>query len=234
MTTALELISSSLRLANILGEGQTASADQGSNALEVLNDLLDALNVDSLALYQTTNDQVLTVPGQSLYTIGTGGNWTVDRPVQINSAYIDFNGVSFPVAEVNQDEYNLITLKGMQGAFIPRFFLYLNTFPLGTLTLWPTPSQALTFTMSVDRVLANVPLLATSLTLPPGYKKMLRALLAVELCPEYGREPSPTLAKMARESLAAVKRSNHVPVVSEYDPSIIGAPAGLAAFLSGY
>ena len=64
------------------------SAQQSADALVTLNDLLDTFNLDSLALYQTTVDTVTLVPGQSVYTMGTGGDSTVDRPAQINSAYV--------------------------------------------------------------------------------------------------------------------------------------------------
>jgi len=232
MATALDLITRALTLANILGEGQTPSAQQANDALATLNDLIDSWNTDSLILYQTTNDTVTTVPGQATYTVGATGNWAVDRPAQVNSAYIDYLGVSFPVTEINQDEYNLITLKGMTQV-LPRFFLYLNTYPNGTLTLWPAPQQALSFTMAVDRVLSAVTL-ATVISYPPGYAKALRYCLAADLCPEYGKPVPPDVARTAKEAKADIKRANHTPTVSEYDASIVNAPGGLAAFLSGF
>lgn len=233
MGTAADMITRAMRLANILGEGQTPSGDQSTNALSTLNEMLSAWNLDDLMLYQTTNDVVATVIGQSVYTVGTGGDWSVDRPVQINSMYQVYQGVSFPVDEVNQDEYNQITLKTLTQP-LQRFFLYLNTHPLGTCTLWPTPTTVNAVYISVNRVLANIATLATTITLPPGYDRAVRANLAVELCPEYGREPQPSLAKAAKESKADIKRANHVPVLSEYDSALIPAPGGLAAFLSGY
>lgn len=233
MTAAIDYITRSLKLANILGEGQVPSAEQASDALATLNDMLQAWTLDSLMVYQTTNDVATLVPGQATYTVGPGGDINFDRPVQINSAFVEYQGVSFPVFEVNQDEYNLITLKGMQ-QILPRFFLYLNTDPLGTLTLWPTPTQQLQFTFSVDRVLSVVPSTATDLVFPPGYSKAIRANLALELCNEYGKEPPPTLQRMAAESKADVKRANRVPTVMQFDPNLIGAPGGLAGFLSGF
>lgn len=232
MTTARDLIASALRLANILGEGQSPSADQASQGLETLNDILSGWNTDSLVLYSADNDQVALVPGQATYTIGAGGNFNVDRPVHFNSMYCVYNGVSFPIAEVNQDEYNLITNKGLSQQ-LPRFFLYVADFPLGSVTFWPAPSEALQVFFSADRVLSDLTL-DTVLSFPPGYRKALRAALAVELLPEYGQEPSPTLREMARTSKADIKRGNHVSVVSEYDPALIGPPSGIAAFLAGY
>ena len=101
------------------------------------------------------------------------------------------------------------------------------------LTFWPTPSEALQLSISVDRVISDLTL-ATVLSFPPGYRKALRAALACELCPEYGREPSPSLVEMAKTSKADIKRANHVSVVAEYDPALVGPPSGIAAFLAGY
>jgi hypothetical protein len=233
MATAQDYITRAMKLANILGEGQTPSSEQASGALDTLNEMLQAWNLDGLMVYQTTNDQVTMVPNQSVYTIGSGGNFAVDRPVSINSMYQDYQGVSYPIREINQDEYNLITLKTLTQPIV-NFFLYVNTDPLGTITLWPTPTVANTLYLSVDRVLSTVASLATTIAFPPGYARAIRANLAVELCPEYGREPSRTLAKAASESKADIRRANHVPVVAEFDSALIGAPSGLAAFLSGY
>jgi hypothetical protein len=235
VTTATELIQSALRLANILGEGQTASADQASTALDALNDILGQLSLDSMSLYATDNNTVATVANQGTYTIGTGGDWAVERPTSINSAYVIYQGVSYRVTEINQDEYNeQVTLKSLQGSYIPRYFKYLNTFPLGTLTLWPSPAQVLSFVFSCDRVLTEIPTLGTTLVLPPGYRPMLRSALAVSQCIEYGLPISASLQRMATDSLANVKRGNHIPVVAEYDPALLSAPAGLASFLAGY
>jgi hypothetical protein len=232
MATTEDLITRALRLANIVGEGQTPSPEQTGDALSTLNDMVDAWNLDSLMVYQTTSDQVTLIPGQGTYTVGSGANFDIQRPVRINSAYVIYQGVSFPLDEINADEYSKITLKGFEQT-LPRFFLYLNTYPSGTLTLWPAPTLAIPLVLACDRVVAAFAL-GDTLSLAPGYSKALRANLAMELCPEYGREPSASLAKMARESKADIKRANYVPVVASFDTAIVGAPGGLAGFLSGY
>ena len=231
--SASDLIVSSFKLATIIGEGQTLSGEQSINGLQTLNDMLGAWNLDDLMLWQTDNTTVTLVPGQSFYTVGASANFDMDRPVQINSMYVTYQGVSFQVFQVNQDEYNLITLKGMT-QILPRFFLYVNDSPMGHLTLWPIPQAVMSLTIAVNRLITDIPTLATQISVPPGYRKCLRANLAVELCPEYGREPSQTLAKMAQASKADVKRANVVSVVAEYDPFLLNAPGGLAGFLSGY
>lgn len=233
MATAHDMIVRAMKLALVLGEGETPSAEQAVDALATLNDMLQGWNLNSLAVYQSVSETFNLVPLQSTYTIGAGANFNTSRPVRINSMYVTYQGVSYPVEAINQDEYDSLTLKSMRQT-LPAMFLYRNTDPAGTLTLWPAPDQALPLTISADRVLTEITSLAATLAFPPGYAKAIRSNLALELSPEYGREPTSGLVKMARESLAEVKRANRTPVYAEYDPALIGSPSGLAAFLSGW
>jgi hypothetical protein len=233
MATVQDLISGSLRLANILGEGQTASGEQAANALTTLNDMITAWNLDGLMLYGTTASTGTLVAGQDTYTVGTGGQFNFDRPVRITSMYQVYQGISFQIAETSYEEYSQITLKTLQQP-ITRFYVYVNTAPLGTLIFWPVPNSANVVTMTDDRVISEFASLATTLTFPPGYNRALRANLAMELCPEYGKEPSPSLVKMAAESKSDIRKANWTQTAAEFDSSLIGAPSGLAGFLSGY
>jgi len=232
MAFAGSLVTSALRLLGVIGENQSPSPEQMADGIDTLNDFIDALNLDSLAVYQTTNDQVTTVPGQGVYTVGPGGNFNVDRPVQINAAYVDYQGVSFQLDETTQEEFNLITLKTMSQV-LPRFFLYLNTFPLGTLQLWPVPSAAITLSLTVDRVIGAIAATDT-LSLAPGYSKMFKFNLARELASQFNMPVSQDVMRIAKESLADIKRANRTPAVASYDTALVNRTTGLAGFLSGY
>lgn len=230
--TAQDLISRALRLAGIIGESEVPTAAMNADALDTLNDLIDQWNTDGLMLFQTTNDTFNLIPGKDTYTIGPGGDFNDVRPVQVNSAFVEYQGVSFPLYQQNQEEFNLITLKSQQQV-LPRFWLYLNTAPLGTLQIWPVPSLAMPLTLTMQRVLPPLTL-ASTIDYPPGYAKALRYGLAVELLPEYGMQPSPLLIEMARSSKATIKRANYVNTVASYDPTLVGPQGGIAGFLSGY
>ena len=216
--TALELINRSLKLCGVLGEGQTASAEQAEDALSSLNDILDQMNTDGLSVYAEANDAAVTVASQTTYTVGTGGDWPITRPVSISSLYVDWQGVSYPVQEVNQDQWNTLLFKAQPG-ILPSYFLYVNDYPLGLLSLWPVPMQAIPVALATNTSLPALTL-ATVLSLAPGYAKYLRFALAVDLAPEYGVASNPVVIKGAQAALADIKRANRVSTLLTYDPAI--------------
>ena len=220
MAMYLDLITRSMRLAGIIGEAELPSSEQANDALATLNDMRSALNTQSNGLYQTANDQATLIPGQATYMVGIGGDFAIDRPSRVTDAYVEYQGVSFPVCETTQEEYNKITLKAQPG-ILPRFYLYLNSHPLGALTLWPVPSQAITLYMTAGLVLPPVTLL-TVISVPPGYEKAWRFELACDLCIEYGKEPSPMLYKKATEAAADIKRNNWTSNPAGFDPQLTG------------
>jgi hypothetical protein len=54
MTTAIELINSALRLSNVIDENETASAEQGVQGLQSLNDLMGQWDRDGIRLGWST------------------------------------------------------------------------------------------------------------------------------------------------------------------------------------
>lgn len=232
MAKASSLVTAALRLLGVIGENQSPSPEQMTDGMDVLNDFIDAMNLDSLAVYQTTNDQVTLVPGQGTYTIGSGGDFNLPRPVQITAAYVDYQGVSFPLDETTQEEFNLITIKAMT-QILPRFFLYLNTYPLGTLQLWPVPSAAINLNVTVDRIITSLAA-NDDLSLAPGYSKLFKFNLAKDLAPQFNVPLSQDIARIAKESMADVKRANRTPAMASFDSALTSRQVGLAGFISGY
>jgi hypothetical protein len=233
MTTALSFIQRSLRLANVVGDGQTPSSEDAANGLEWLNDMLDSWSAESLMVYAQVPDVVTLTAGQSVYTIGAGGDFNIARPVRLRSVTQTVQGVTFPVDIINQDEYDTITLRTLTQQ-LTRYVLYTNSAPLGTLTFWPTPSATISATLWSDEVLSSVPSLTTDLVFPPGYSEAIRTNLALRFCMEYGLRPSAETVALAAAGRARIKKANRTPTVSEYDTALIGAPGGIAGFLAGY
>jgi hypothetical protein len=223
-TTALALIRSGLALTNAVGQDQTLTSDEVQTGLDVFNDVLEQWSLDNLSLYNTANQTFSTVATQATYTIGPGGNWNSDRPVYIaDPAYVTYQGVSFQVKPITQEDYNRIGLK-TQPNIISQWFLYVNEDPLGLITLWPVPSQAVDITFSINRILTAVSTAGATIAFPPGYAKAFVYTLAVELAPRFGKKMRdyPDILSIQRQALGDIKRSNDGPIMLQYDAATLG------------
>lgn len=232
MTTARDLIKSSMRLATILASGESPTGDELNDGLKVLNDLLENWSTERLTVWSRDNASFATSVGVETYTIGTGATWNTDRPIRIAATcYMRVNGTDFPMSQWGQAEYDQVAVKSTGG--IPERFLYVNDYPLGSVTLYPVPSQAMTAVLSIDRVLTFPLTLATVLAYPPGYEKALRFALAANLAPEFGIVLPADVAAIARSCKADIKRANKVRVLSAFDPALQGDPC-FAYWQRGY
>lgn len=223
MSSALDLIQSSMRLATVLASGETATADEATDGLKALNDILENWSLENLSVWQTNNQSFALSPNVSSYTIGPGGAFDTTRPIRTGSAFVRVSGSDFPVTEWGLDEYNAVAVKTVGG--IPQRYVYLNEYPLGQIILYPVPAVASTLFISIDKLLTFPVALATVLAYPPGYERALRYALAVNLAPEYGVVPPPAVAAIATASKADLKRANKKRVVSAYDQTLMGQPA---------
>lgn len=230
-TTAIDLITGAMRLIGVLAVGETPTADEADGALDALNDVLETWSTENLAVYGSSNATFNTVGGQAVYTIGPGGSWNADRPQDINDAYCTVQGVDFPVGIWGQEEYNSVGLKTMQQPIIERL-LYVNENPLGKVTLFPVPSQAIPITLTMNRILTSVPTLATTMVLPPGYMLAIKHALAILLAPDYGRIVTQEVTDTAKMSKANIKRANKTKRVASFDSALL--PDGPAIWQRGY
>ncbi len=222
MSTALELIESSMRLATVLASGETATADEANDGLKTLNDLLENWSLENLTVWQGNNEQFALTPGVANYTIGPGGDFNTTRPIRIGASFTRVNGSDFPLIQWGLDEYNAVSVKTVGG--IPEQYVYLNEYPLGEIILYPVPATASTIFLNTDRVLTFPVTLATVLAFPPGYERALRYALATNIAPEYGVSPLPSVGAIATASKADLKRANRKRVLSAYDGTLLGEP----------
>jgi len=210
-----------MKLAKLIGSGETPTAEEAADALATLSDILENWGTEPMSLWGTANFVGSTVGGQGTYTIGPGGNFNTTRPSQINAAFVNFNGVDFTLDVVGQLDYNKISLKTYQQP-IANQLLYVNDFPLGLITLWPVPTAAMPITLTFDRLLTQIPNLATVINYPPGAAKALRYALAIELATEFGAPLDQSMVAIAADAKADYKRSNKQPVRASFDAALTG------------
>lgn len=229
MTTALDLITDALEIDGIYAPGETISSADSARGLTVLNDMIDSWSNDSLAVYARTEiSKVLTI-GDSQYTVGSGGDINVTRPLRVLDGYgaayvVDSNSNRYPLEVVQQDRWNLIANIVTVNSDVPTTLFYDPQYPLGVINLYPVPSQAYTLYFDALLQLTTLVSLTTSISLPPGYERAIKRNLALELWPYFkgiDKVPPQPLVRAAALALGAIKRTNSKPVVAIYDPALL-------------
>lgn len=204
MTTALGIITSAMRKAGVLVKNEAPSADEAADGLEMLNDLLASISNDSLIVYARTTESFTLAGGTASYTIGSGATFNTVRPIKIISAYVRTGNIDYPLQMVNDEQYASIIYKGATG--IPEFLNYTNAFPQATINLYPKPSGSYEIFIVTEKQLSTFTLNET-VSLPPGWKRMLIYNLAIELAPEYGQPASGEVIQIAKDSKAEIRAS---------------------------
>lgn len=218
--TGLSVVKAALRLLGAIGEGQTPSSSESSDALEALNAMLGVWNTNRQNLFSSSYASYALVTTQQLYTLGTGGGFNAARPVKIISidAVIGDAGNSTPTVEKARIPIEIITVEQwgairsrMAKSTIPERVYPDMAFPLIALNFWPVP----TFTGTAPQVeiyqwarLVAFADLTTPYTFPEGYELALKSNLAVTIAPEWDRIPSPALLQTAAQSLSALRELN--------------------------
>ena len=133
------------------------------------------------------------------------------RPIQLDdSSYFrdSASGISYNLTQITEAQYQGIALKTVTSTY-PQLLWTEMSFPYAGLTVYPVPTQALEFHLVSVKALEQAPVLATTLYFPPGYLRAFTYNLAVEIAPELGFEPSPTVARIAMASKRNLKRINN-------------------------
>lgn len=218
MATAQILINRACRLNKIVQSGAAASANQSADALEALNAMLDAWRNDRMMVYAMTDSPLTMVASTSSYTVGTGGDLNISRPVKFEDAFMRIGATDTPVELIDQIQYDGIPDKTVTSSIVSRAF-YNPTMvsSLGTLKVWPVPSSANALHMVYWVQLVSIATLGTTITLPPGYEEAIVTNLAVRIKMEYSDTIPPLLLKMASDALAGIKRINS-PEIRSYSP----------------
>ncbi len=236
MTTALQLVTSSLRKLGAVAAGESPDADEQSDALAALNQIVESWNLKGLALFRRENAAYTLAPSQQAYSVGSGADFDGARPITLHSAFVTRGGIDYPLAVLTQEQWNDILQKSTQSE-IPEGVYYEPTFPDGTLRFWPVPLEALTVTLAIDMQLAAVADINDALSFPPGYERALLYALAVDLAPEYPAVTlSQTVIDAANDALADIKRANNTHNhPATFDIALAGGygSGSLSRFLAG-
>lgn len=216
MATVRDLIKGSLRLLGAIAPGETPPADEQAEALLALNGLISSWSTESLTIFSRVREVFALTPGQQMRTLGVGGNFNTVRPMEIEQAGLLAGGVEMPVRILTFAEWSAISMKDTPSE-IP-YMIYVEwEFPLAKVYIYPVPSVANSLVLYSRKPLTAFDSVNDTLSLPEGYERALRYNLAIELAPEYGKEPTPKTEYIAIEAKANIKRANMKPILMAAD-----------------
>lgn len=204
MTTALNIITKAMQKLGVLTKSEAPDSDEASDGLDALNDLLASWSNESMIVYERTTESFSLVAGTASYSIGSGQTFNTTLPVNIIEAHVRQGTIDYPITRITDEVYQGISDKNTRT--IPYWLNYSNGFPSATIRLYPTPAEAYSLYLTSDKPLTTLTL-ATTISLPPGWKRALIYNLAVDLAPEYGQQMPPELVKVARDSKANIALS---------------------------
>ena len=236
MATAGELINGSLRLLGILAEGEIPSQETSNDALVALNQMVDSWNTEKLMIYNT-QDQVFTWPANQITrTIGPTGDFIGNRPILLDDStyYRDAStNVSFGIQFINQQQYDGIAVKTVTSTYPQVMWINMEN-PNMSMTVYPKPTRDLEWHFISAEELTQPATLFTVLAMPPGYLRAFRYNLAMELAPEFGVEPSPTVSRVAMASKRNLKRINNPDDVMSMPYAIVATRQRYNVFAGNY
>lgn len=199
--TAATLIKAAMRRIRAYDPEQdtTISTVQYNNALETLNFLMGAWQALGIQIWcRKTASNALTA-SQGSYTVGSGGNININRPLMIYDAWLRDNttGVDMPLEVIGETDYYMLSTKSQTGTPVQLYYdveydgsSNKGATSKGTLYLWPVPDSTTasgkTLYFRYQRPLEDFDTTSDNIDMPQEWFNALRLQLALAIAPEYG------------------------------------------------
>lgn len=207
MSSVRDIINGSLRLIEELGAGQTPSAEDTQDAFSALLSMMDSWSIQGGNIFTEVIETFSLNTGVSTYTIGTGGDFNTARPVKLRAVTYSLGNDTFDqdLEILDMEEYAYQNDKTTVG--YPKRVYYNANYPLASMIFHPVPSAGSVKIYS-EKPLSTFTSINDTVVMPPGYERALKYNLAVEIAPEYGKQPSQTVMALAVESKNAIEVKN--------------------------
>jgi hypothetical protein len=207
ITTVQDLIDSSLRLLGVADQEAGPTVSMREQAFDAFGALVESMHLDSLIQYRHVDEQISLTTAAT--TWGVGATITTTAPTKVFDARRVSGATETDLRVLTMQEYRSIPDKSITGecesvAFDP-------SYPQGVLYQYPVGSNTVKVT-SLKRWDAYAGL-DDELSVPPGYTRYLRHLLAIELSGEYPEFPPPavsaTIVGEMRQQIARQSQVHH-------------------------
>ena len=241
--TVREMIRDAMQEVGAIAAGESVTDADAQVAFVRLNSMLELWQTERLTIYNMNRLTFSFVDSQAAYTIGVTATPAPDWATPVRPTYLervttlhnvgDDNEFETAVQMLTMDEWQRIRMKTIESTYPTRCY-YNPGYPFGTLYFYPVPTDT-----AVDAVIympvpmTTVANLSADLVLAPGYSEAIRYNLALRLCPVFGRPPDPSVAALAVETKAQIKRANlWMPEVS-VDPALREGSGAFDIFTGG-
>lgn len=191
-TTRDGLINGALRLVGAIGQGETGTASQISEAADTLNMMVKSFMNYGMPLWAVKSYTGTLVASDNTYDIGLSKTWNTAKPLKIYNAYMHntSTNIDVPVRIISRDEYLRFSGKTAEGFPVNLYYDPQNTH--GNIYLYPTPSSATasanTLVLVYQRPFEDFDAAADEPDFPQEWYEVIKYGLAVRLAGEYGLE----------------------------------------------
>jgi hypothetical protein len=229
--TVMQLATAVLRRINVVQSGEDPTPEDAEDFLERFNDFIDSVcALERLLIYQIgrTTFTITSAKGTPTnpYTVGTGGDVDMVRPIFIDRVSYLNNAISppleLPIQPLTEDGYQSIPQKTLTST-LPYAWWYNATLTsglYGSLHLYMIPTQSnLQGVVYAASAVTRFGSLSDTIALPPGYNRFLRDGMALECWPEWRESVpvDPMLMSSAEKSKRNLKAANVRAAVLGFD-----------------
>lgn len=215
ITTARDVINEAFDMMGILGEGETASANQAASALRSLNIMLDSWGSSSLMTTTEVQESFTLVAGNGDYSIGSGLTFDTTKPIRVVSAFLrDTGNIDYPINIIPKNVYDSLAIKATLTSRPTDLYydpgIAQQTTQSGTIKLYPIPDASTTYTLKLS---SEKPFVAFSnldslYTFTSGYQMLLIVGLVKVLGPKFGYAINPDLKELFEDAKRIVQSVN--------------------------
>ena len=202
--TVGQLIKAAYANLGIVEAGNDLSPELYEQGRQSLNAMLGAWSKKRLVINGIVSESFPLVVGQSVYTIGVGGNFNTAWPFSILAAYIrDANGIDYSVNIITREQYNSISVKSVDGR--PEYLFYDPQHPIGVIRFFYVPDDNTdTIYLDCQKVITSFASIDDAITLPPEYEEAIEYNLSMRLSPKINVPATREVAALASSSYGVI------------------------------
>lgn len=137
-----DIINAALRKLVVIGEGQTANANQLITGAQALNNIVAEFRTLGMSVWARKQYTLPLVIGQSAYTFGIGQTVNTAYPLRIYSAQLEQPPSYNVKIDMNQMSFVDFNLLPSDSTGVPVNFAYQPQVNKGVVSIWPTPDAS--------------------------------------------------------------------------------------------